>query len=661
MKASTVSTMFRALLKWWWLIVVAVALGVGAGFFVRTEQPDIYASKATVLIGQDVREGNFAGPNYSLTQAYSVLVRRATVLQPAIDSLQLGITPEVLNTMMDVGMNLQASLLEITINDTDPERAALIANRIAQELVNQSRSTGSTQDQTFIQTQLADIQQQITQLQQREAQLQQEATNLTSAFELSQNLAERDEIRRTIQDLRTMYADLSQSSGSSRGQVTLFEEAIPNYWPVASNSMLDLVLAGAAGGVLAIVTIVLITFFDDRLQWEEGEGQTVLDQRVLGPLGIVPADKLPLYVETMPNSVEAEALRQLRSKLLIQPDGTRPRVLTITSYDSGDGKTITTANLALAFARSGLRTLAIDGDIRKGDLHEAFRLPNVRGLADLLASKDALEQVLPDYILDTGFEGLSLMTAGRDNTDPAGLLGKPRFSQLIHTLTQWYDLIVMDSVPTIGGHDAVFLGEVSDGVVIVVRARRTTSSALKRTIANLSENPDINIVGVAYNRVRLQVTSKYSSGYYYRSPSRISPERMNRELVNPRKGGLGLRANVMLDKSGERLYSMAAAAERLGVREKTVKGWTRSGYLKARRGVLRTWIREHDIDALLKNLPVQEAPARQPAAPAAVEMESATAHGGAQAGNGGRVPDQLREQRDALLDFVTRPRSGQDE
>lgn len=656
MNTSTISTLIRALLRWWWLIVVAVALGVGVGFFVRTEQPDIYASKATVLIGQDVREGNFSGPNYSLTQAYSVLLRRATVLQPVIDDLALGITPEALNDMMDVSMNLQASLVEITIRDTQPERAALIANRIGQELVNQSRGASAGENQAFITAQLSDIERQITQLMQRDSVLQAEANNLTSAFELSQNLAEREQIRKAVQDLRTMYADLSQSTGNARGQVTLFEQAVPSFWPVASNSMLDLVIAGAAGGVLAIVTIILITFFDDRLQWSEEEGATVMGQPVLGPLGIVPANKLPLYMQTIPSSVEAEALRQLRSKIMLQTEGAHPRVVTITSYDSGDGKTLTTANLALAFAQSGLRTLVIDGDLRKGDLHELFQLPNVRGLSDLLASRQPLEQALPHYLLDTGHERLTLMTCGRDTADPAGLLSKTRFPQLVHLLTQEYDLVVMDSVPTIGGHDAVFLAEASDGVVVVVRTGRTTQNALKRTLANLNASPDIKIIGVVFNRVRLQVTSKYSSNYYYRSPAGVSAERLNRELVNPRRRGLKLRANVVQDRSGERLYSVAAAAARLGVREKTVKTWIGNGYLKSRRGLLRTWVREHDIDALLSNLPVQEAPAPDP-----VTDGNGPQTGPAMPNGTSHLPDQLREQRAALLDYVTRPPHSHDE
>src|SRR5690606_2757119 len=114
-----------------------------------------------------------------------------------------------------------------------------------------------------------------------------------------------------------------------------------------------------------------------------------------------------------------------------------------------------------------------------------------------------------------------------------------------------YDMVIFDSAPTIAGQDAVFLGDKSDGVVIVVNARRTTQTAFRRTVASLSEGQHITLLGLVVNRVRLQVTSKYSSSYYRHTPG-VSPEQLNRELLKPSRSGLNLRSNVMVTAEGER-------------------------------------------------------------------------------------------------------------
>lgn len=654
-----ISTILRALLKWWWLIVVSTALGVAVGYFVGSGQPEIYSAKATVLVGQDPR---FSGANINtgrnpLLEAYSVFAQRPSVLQPVIDELGLQVEPDTLAGFIELRPNEGASLLEIVFYDIEPERAALIANRIALELVRQSLRSNTAQNLEFIQEQLVNLENQINNLQADLDDLNAEAAGITSAFALSQNRAERTQIDTLISELRAQYAQLNSGLTNVQGQVSLFEEALPNYWPVASSSALELILAGAAGLVLSLFTVVLITFFDDRLQWQESNFETILGQRVLGPLGIIPNNKLPLYAQTMIGSIEVEALRQIRDKIFLTGDN-RPQVITFVSYDSGDGKTITTSNIAATFANSGLRTIILDLDLRKGDLHEVFRLPNMVGISDLLAVADPLEEIIHEAILDTGIERLSVMTAGRSNADPSGLLSKSRFPQLIYLLRQQYDVVVMDSVPTIAGSDPVFLAEVSDGVVIVVSARRTTQTMLNRTLASLREAQNINILGVVFNRVRLQITSKYSSPYYHPSTTLRRAQQLNQEFLKPVQGTpLTLRARIITGRGGERLYSYRAAAIRLGVRERTVRKWTSTGYLKAKRHYLRYYISEDEINGLLKRLPVQQEAHQKttvqqpiPMAEQFAEPISTTA-----TSDLSRLPDQLREQRAALLNYVNQP------
>jgi hypothetical protein len=277
------------------------------------------------------------------------------------------------------------------------------------------------------------------------------------------------------------------------------------------------------------------------------------------------------------------------------------------------------------------------------------------GVSDLVAAREPLEDMLGTALLDSGYENLTIMTCGRSNTDPAALLSKSRFPQLIYLLKQRFDMVVLDSAPTIAGADPVFLAEVSDGVVIVVSARRTTMSGLKRTVTSLREAQDVHILGVVFNRVRLQITSKYSNTYYQQVPG-MNSSKLTQELLKPSRSPLNLRASVIEGQNGERYYSVSACATRLGVKEKTVREWCSTGYLKAQRRPIRLWVKESDIDALIKRLPVHET--REVSRPLTVAEEIPVlapqpSRGGDEDVN--RLPDQLREQRAALLDFVNKP------
>ncbi|NWG16300.1 MAG: polysaccharide biosynthesis tyrosine autokinase [Chloroflexi bacterium] len=645
------TAVFRLLLKWWWLIALSVALGAGVGFFIRTQQPNIYFAKTTILFGQNLGSATTATGG-SLTQLtdmitiYSGLVRRPTILEPVIDDLGLGVSVDTLNGIMAVNQVEDLPLLEIVVADTRPDRAADIANRVAQELINQSPTEQISQETEFKREQLRSLQSQIEELQNAYDANIANGANLTSAFAIAQNLQERAGILENLQGLRSLYAEMSAGLADQTNLMRIFEFADPETAPLVTSSIIGVVLAGAAGLLLSVATIVMIAYFDDRLLWQEGM-ETIQGVRVLGPLGVVPRSKLPLYVVTMPDAIESEVLRQLRAKLVLAAGGDVPKMVTVTSYDSGDGKTITSSNLALVFAHAGLRTLLVDGDIRKGDLHELFRLPNVMGLSDILASREEIGVLASRALLDSGYDHLTILTSGRSNADPAALLSSTRFTRLITRLKTQFDVIVMDSVPTIGGPDSAFMAEISDGVLIIVDSRRTTEKALKRTLQALQQARRANIFGVAFNRVHLQATASHNQPYYRRTLS-LSPERLNRELVSASKRRFGLNRHIITDKQGERMYSLKACAIHLGITVETVQNWVKTGYLNTVRVGRRRWVRESEIQLLLERLP------RNP-----VSLDGQDDHlpevNGLKASPEPSLPALLRDQRDALLDYMRDP------
>jgi succinoglycan biosynthesis transport protein ExoP len=639
---SPVRAVLKMLLRWWWLIAIAVALGAGVGYFIRSRQPDIWYARATILFDQNLLSGGQIGNLTTINDymtVYAELARRDRILLPVINTLQLNMSVDDLNARLGVQAVPNLPLLEVLVGDTDPLAAAGMANAIAQEIINASPTSQLTAEQAFKRAQLQDLQTQIENAQTDYNNLVAAGANLTAAYDIAQNSQQQLAALATVRELQQLYASLSVGLTDKSGLLSIFEAASAETAIPVRSSMTSVIFSAVGGLVLALGTVVLITFLDDRLEWQE-DLESVQGVKVLGPLGLVPRGKLPLYADSMPNAIEAEMLRQLRAKLVLLSGDKPPKVVTITSYDSGDGKTVTAANLALVTAQSGLRTLLVDGDIRKGDAHDIFRLPNVMGLSDILTSHEDLEVLLSQALLDSGYDNLTVLTSGRSNADPAALVSSPRFKALVDILQKQFDTVIMDSVPTIGGPDSAFMAEASDGVIIVIHAQRTTHKALERTLQTLQQGKRVNVYGLVFNRIPLQVTSSYSKPYYRRTLA-ISPEKLQEEFekANSKRRLLPLKQkNVIKDETGEALYSYAAAASKLGITEENLKNLVETGYLKMERRGNRRWVRQSALDEYLNRIP------------------RSTIHPITETnGHGPLTPDVLLNQRDALLQFAREP------
>jgi capsular exopolysaccharide synthesis family protein len=649
--SSPVQVIIKLLIKWWWLVAVSVAIGAGVGYFIRSQQADIYYARATVLFDQELAQGGQINDLTGIQEVMAVnsgLIRREKMLQPVIDKLNLNLTVDELNLKLAIQTVPNLPLLEILIGDTSAVVAANIANAIAQEVINQSPTEQLNDEQAFKRAQLRDLQTQIETSQNQYNDLIASGASLTSAFDIVQNTQQQSSTLATIRELQALYADMSAGIDDKSGLLSIFEPASAETAIPVTGSSTSVILSAAAGLILSVGTVVLISYLDDRLEYNEGV-ERIEGVPVLGPLGLIPKNKLPLYTETMPDAIESEVLRQVRAKLVLSAGGTPPKVVTITSYDSGDGKTVTAANLALISAQSGLRTILVDGDIRKGDAHELFHLPNVMGLSDILAGRENIEVLLSRSLLDSGYENLTILTSGRSTADPGALVSSPRFASLISILRTQFDVVIMDSVPTIGGSDSAFMAEVSDGVLIVVHAQRTTNKALNRVLRTLRQAGKINIYGIVFNRISLQITPSHNQPYYRRTLA-ISPEKLNQELQKADKkgGAFGFRRNVVKDPSGELLYSVPAAAVQLGVTEPNIKHWVNAGYLKAERKGRRMWIRQSEIDRLLEQIPRSALYTKN-------EIKAISSPAGDLNGQNTAMSDLLRVQRDALLEFAREP------
>ncbi len=183
------------------------------------------------------------------------------------------------------------------------------------------------------------------------------------------------------------------------------------------------------------------------------------------------------------------------------------KVVLIVSATAGEGKTLTSANLAMTLSESYRdRVLLVDGDLRRPALHRLFGLPAVSGLSEGLATSNG--QKLPIRRLS---ERLTVLPAGRPNPDPMAGLKSERMREILEEARERFDWVIIDTPPLVFLPDAHLLARLSDGVVLVVRAECTAYPLVQRGIDAVGKD---RILGVVLNGATAEAFSDYGHHYY---------------------------------------------------------------------------------------------------------------------------------------------------
>jgi capsular exopolysaccharide synthesis family protein len=202
-----------------------------------------------------------------------------------------------------------------------------------------------------------------------------------------------------------------------------------------------------------------------------------------------------LVVLDDPRSFGAEAYRVLRNNLhYATPDVPLRRVL-VTSAGPGEGKSTTAANLAVAMAQSERSVLLVEADLRRPSVHTIFRQPANPGLSSYLVGDSLLAAVL----LKSAVPNLSVVVSGPIPPNPAELLASRRMREFLDTVSERFDLVILDSPPVLATSEASALAPQVDGVLVVVDSSRTPEMALRRTRERL-EAVHGRILGAVLNR-----------------------------------------------------------------------------------------------------------------------------------------------------------------
>ncbi len=232
-----------------------------------------------------------------------------------------------------------------------------------------------------------------------------------------------------------------------------------------------------------------------------------------------PIELLPF---TQPRLAISEAYRSLRTALLLS-SAEQLKVVTVTSAETGEGKTTTATNLAVVMAQLGRRVLLVDADLRKPRLHKIFKTSNRKGLVSLLTRGAEVGQ---EVYRPTMVDNLHLLSSGPTPPNPAELLASNRMFELVQYLKKTFDFVIIDTTPALAVTDATLVGAMSDGVLLCLRSGKLQREDAK-ACANRLQMADVRILGTVLNRYR-STPGRYGKHYRtyeaYAEPSESSDE-----------------------------------------------------------------------------------------------------------------------------------------
>ncbi len=214
-----------------------------------------------------------------------------------------------------------------------------------------------------------------------------------------------------------------------------------------------------------------------------------------------------LITQLNPRSPISEQYRTLRTNLEFSSVDKALKTILVTSSSPSEGKSMTTANLAVVYAQQGKKVLLIDADLRKPTVHYTFRLDNLRGLSNILVNEAKLEEATNS----TGIDNLDVISSGPIPPNPSELLGSRRMQLLIEEATNLYDLVIFDTPPVLAVTDAQILGNVVDGSILVIRSGQTEYELAIKAKEAL-EPAAAKLLGTVLNDRDKSSTTNY---YYY--------------------------------------------------------------------------------------------------------------------------------------------------
>jgi capsular exopolysaccharide synthesis family protein len=482
--------------QWAWLIIIVTVLAGTAAYFLSRRITPTYQASATALVqvpSVNITDYSATITSEYLSRTYSQIMTNTSVMEETISQLSLQMSPQQLAGMITVQEVQNSQLIRLSVVSTNPQLAARIANTVIEVFsseIQEQQTKRFALSKSSLETRMADIENQINEF----GNQLQNATTDEDIDRIETKIAQYQGIFST---LLNSYEQIRLSEAQTMTSVTLIEPAnVPNS-PFRPRVLMNTALAGLTGFLLTAGAIFALEAMDDTIKTPD-DIKHRLDLPVLGIIdSFSQGDNNGggLIAVKMPRSPITESFRTLRTNVQFASIDRDLKSLLVTSAEPTEGKTTIAANLAVVFAQSGRKTVIIDADMRRPDVHKKFDISNSEGLTSIFYRKIDNQIKGEDKIVKSPIDNLQILTSGKLPPNPSEILASVKMKRLIERIKADNDVLIIDSPPILAVTDAVILSPLVDGVLIVVAPGKTTFTAAKNMIEQLQRSK-ARILGV---------------------------------------------------------------------------------------------------------------------------------------------------------------------
>ncbi len=337
-------------------------------------------------------------------------------------------------------------------------------------------------------------------------------------LEIGRKTAEFQRLKANSQRIQALYdrllatmQTLDVNKEISPESVNIMEKAsapLPER-PKLSKSLL---IGGLVGLGSSLLLLVLLDRLDDRLN-SFSEISELFEETILGQIprenSLDSKGQMALLEPDDERYAFLEAYRNLRSSLLYMCEpGKRPKTVLVTSSEPNEGKSVTSANLAITLANAGSRVLLVDADLRKGRQHARFDLDTGPGLSEALSEGVKWTEL----VRETTVSKLFLLPRGASTQNSSEWFLSGSMSEILKEAGAQYDLVIVDTAPVMAADDVTSLAPHVDGVLFLVRAEQTSARVAHAALDSLYHR-QVKILGLIFNDIRVSSLDYY---HYYK-------------------------------------------------------------------------------------------------------------------------------------------------